>query len=204
MSRPAPARICKVRFSHLGSEDILKESFVNITSQELFRGNAPYPGGIYDSHLGTTDYSYRCESCFCNKKYCTGHPGSRVMNYPVYSPIALSEITKWLRITCHSCGNLVIEKSEYQHIPKPKRLYEISKLPKNSNRTCPVCKYTQPIVRRDKDSKFRFIAEIYDGTNKLSSYRLYPHVVRTIFDVSPTNRYSRWVSFRTHIREISC
>lgn len=182
MARPAPARICKVRFSHLGSEDNAKQSVVNITSQELFRGNVPYPGGIYDASLGTTDYNYSCSCCLNNKKHCIGHPGSRVMNYPVYSPIVLAEITKWLRIACHRCGNLVIDKSEWQRIPKAKRLYEISKLPKNNNRTCPTCKYTQPIVKRDKDRKFSFIAEIYDGTNRLDQYRLYPHIVATIFD----------------------
>lgn len=182
MSRPAPAKISKLRFHHLGSEDHAKASFVNVTSGELFRGNTPYQGGLSDSHMGTTDYSYRCDSCFNNKKACVGHPGSRVMNYPLYSPIALGDITRWLRIICHSCGGLVIGESEYKKIPKAKRLVEISKIPKNTNRVCPTCHHVQPVVRRDKDRKFSYICDIYDGNTKLEQYRLYPHIVRVIFD----------------------
>ena len=60
--------ITKVRFSIAGDEDNENDSYVAVEQFEMFKNNIPYPGGIYDPAMGTTDYTYFCNTCKNDKE----------------------------------------------------------------------------------------------------------------------------------------
>lgn len=176
------SRINKVRFNVIGTEDIKEASNVPVVSHDLFRGNMPYPGGVYDGHLGTTDHSYKCLTCHNNKKNCLGHPGHLQLNYPVFSPMLINEVRKWLKLICFKCGNCVLSKSDYSQYPKASRLYLASKVARAVNRKCANCGELHPVVTKDREEKFAFYAELYEDKKITNTYRLFPHTIKQILD----------------------
>lgn len=178
-----PSRITKIRFNISGTEDIRRESFVPVNSFDLMKGGKPYPGGVYDGHLGTTDHTYNCQTCFNNKKNCLGHDGHLNLNYPIQSPMAFSEMKKWLRLICFKCGNPILDEPEYMQFPKSKRLDEASKAARASVRNCPTCGTPHPIITKDKEKPLMIIAEERDERKKTkTSFKLYPHMIWVILD----------------------
>ena len=117
-------RISKVRFSLAGSESVKNDSHVNVKSYDLFRDNLPYPGGVCDAHMGTTDHAYRCQTCYNNKRNCLGHPGHIHLNYPVWSGMAVLEAHKWLKLICFNCGHPIVSEEIYSRFAPKKRLVE--------------------------------------------------------------------------------
>jgi len=88
----------------LGSADNTKDSFVDVKYQDASKHNMPYPNGVYDLHMGTTDLEYNCSTCQHTKKNCLGHPGVVNLKYPIQSPLFLKEIQKWAKALCFSCS----------------------------------------------------------------------------------------------------
>lgn len=177
-----PSRINKVRFNVIGTEDIVKSSNVPVVSHDLFRGNMPYPGGVYDGHLGTTDHTYKCQTCHNNKKNCLGHDGHLQLNYPVFSPMFINEVRKWLKVICFKCGNCVLTDREFMHFPKTKRLDLASKLARTTNRKCAHCGELHPVITKDREEKFAIKAEIYEDKKKSLEYPLHPHMIKQFLD----------------------
>lgn len=170
------SKIVAVQFNVSGSEDVVRESAVPITTYDLFKNNKPFPKGVYDGHLGTTDHTHRCDTCFNNKKYCTGHDGHYNLNYPVLSPLFMgSDLMKWLRLICFRCGNPIIDISMYQQYPKDRRLTEASKAAKYGNKKCQICQEPHPNVVKDKDKPLMITSNIKNEETKL-----YPHMISTI------------------------
>lgn len=172
-----------MRFSLAGSETNLKDSYVPITSYDLFRNGLPYPGGVYDAHLGSTDHSYKCQTCYNNKKNCLGHDGHLHLNYPVQQPISLNDMRKWLKLICFKCGHPVIEDSQFMKFPKSRRLDEASKLARTMNRKCVHCKQeVHPIIKKDPQEPLALIAEFYEDKKQTNKYTLYPHMIKQILE----------------------
>ena len=117
-----------VRFHMMGSEDAKKASAVTITEKAFMNNGVPVFNGLYDSKLGTPDFGWRCTTCYNNKTDCLGHNGDAFSNYPLQSPFYRDEILKWLQITCHNCGDFVLQytKSLALH-PKDRILNEFKK-----------------------------------------------------------------------------
>ena len=117
-----PETIETVQFYLLGNEENLEDSYVEVNNKDLFRHSMPIPNGIYDAHMGTTDHSWRCQSCFNTKLLCPGHDGHVNLNYPVQSHMYKDDIIQWLKIICFECGSLIINKlSTIQSITKYKK-----------------------------------------------------------------------------------
>lgn len=175
--------IASVRFTVSGTDTVREDSNVSITSHELFRGGEPYPFGMYDQHLGTTE-NYRCLTCAQSKKQCLGHEGSIELNYPVINPIAWEEISKWLKAVCHNCGSSVIPDAKYAKIPKKQRLDKIPSETRGKVKNCQQCKAQHPIVRRDDNNHLLFIAEYQSDKSEKSveKKQLYPHHIGQIFE----------------------
>lgn len=182
----------EIPFSHLtsielfvlGNEENIRDSHVNVVSQDLFRKDKPHPGGIYDAHMGTTDLSWKCETCFHRKTYCPGHSGVIHLNYPVPSPLFLKDLAKWLKVICFNCGKLLIS---YQKLPvSPKNILgEYVKImrAKPKNIQCVHCKSIHPNVVKDRTDNVKIFAEWYDDDKKLVKRTvLYPHKMAEIFD----------------------
>jgi len=169
----------------LGDQDNQKDSHVNVVSQDLFRNNLPHPGGIYDAHMGTTDISWPCATCFHKKKWCPGHAGVINLNYPVLSPLFLKDISKWLKVICFNCGKLLITYSKLA-VSQKNILGEYVKImrAKDKNVECTHCQAIHPHLVKDRNDNVTLITEWYNKeTKKLEkTITLYPHKIAAIFD----------------------
>jgi DNA-directed RNA polymerase II subunit RPB1 len=178
-----------VEFYPLGNDENYEDSYVEITKKDLFRRNVPIPNGAYDAHLGTTDDSWRCQSCFNTKRWCPGHEGHINLNYPVQNHLYKNDLLRWLKIICHSCGKLVVNKtSDILKVPKLKRLNKHTTRTRNTkgNISCAHCGYMHPYVVRDQDTPIIIWAEYYQGNNLERRYRIFNHMIATIFErISP-------------------
>ncbi len=149
------SKVSKIRFSLAGDEGIKKDSFVAVMSHDLFSNNLPYNGGVYDAHMGTTDHSYKCQTCFRKKKHCLGHPGHINLNYPVWSPMALSDGKKWLQVICFECGNIVIDDAKFANVPGPRKLAAAADAAKLSkDKFCVHCRAERPTLSKNDSSIF--------------------------------------------------
>lgn len=194
------SRIVSVTYSLTGGEAALKDSFVPITSYDLYRNGVPVRGGLADAHLGTPDPTYRCQTCFNSKKSCLGHEGHYVLKYPVLNPMALGEIRKWLRIICFKCGNTIVNRDKYAGSAKPFEL--ATKLAKpTTNRRCDYCFAPHPIIRTDVSDKLVFFAEIHEDKKVISRKKLYPRKIgRLLGQVTDTTVRALGRDTRSHPR----
>lgn len=176
------SKITKVKFFLSGTDTVLNDSYTRVTSYDLFRNNVPYPGGVYDAHLGTTDHSYRCQSCFNNKKNCLGHEGHIDLNYPILNPLAVAEMRKWIKLICFQCGHPIIDDPQFIRFPRGKRLDEASKIARTGNKKCHYCKEPHPTVKKDAKEPLALIAEWYEEKRKVREEKLYPHRLKQIFN----------------------
>jgi DNA-directed RNA polymerase beta' subunit len=176
------SRIAGIRFSIAGTEDVVRESCVGVTSYDLFRDNKPVDGGLYNAHLGTTDYEYKCKTCFHNKSRCLGHDGHFVLNYPVFSPMCLPEARKWLKIVCFECGKPVIPNRMFERFAPAKRVDEAQKIARSVARKCAHCHAPHPTVKKDPNDQLVMTAEYYVDKRKVREEILYPHRVAEIFN----------------------
>lgn len=142
-----------VQFYVLDENDNSIDACVEVTNKELFRNNIPFPNGVYDNRLGTTDNAYVCHTCFLTKNDCPGHFGKIVSAYPMVSPLFKKEVLKWLKITCFKCGHLLVKLgSRHVGIPRSARLNEAVKMSRSSqakNLVCTNCNEIHPIVEKD-------------------------------------------------------
>lgn len=159
-----------VHFYVLGDEENLLDSNINITNKEVMKGDFPMPEGIYDAHMGTTDYNWDCTTCGNKKNYCPGHYGSVDLKYPVKHPMFRDELLKWLKITCYHCGNLVVGINK--NVPDTKRLSEHVKSIR-SIKSCPHCKkqHLQVVKNKKKPAIFyRMLEEDKKDSKKLEFF----------------------------------
>jgi len=182
--------ISKVKFKIGGDESHERNSYVPVRSYDLFRANEPAPGGVYDPHLGSTDHNFECETCKFNKSDCLGHPGHYKLNSPVYSPLFLMSIRKWLRIICINCGHTAIKEEDYLHIPLRKRFKEVqkrSKPPSKKNMICKYCEEVQPNIGRKEKDNISIYFEFIEGEKIVRKLKMYPHQIRDIFNRISSN-----------------
>lgn len=175
------SRITGVKFSLSGSDIAEKDSYAFITSYDLFRNNVPYPEGVYDAHLGTTDHSYRCQTCYNSKRTCIGHEGSIKLNYPVWNSMAVSEGRKWLKLICFKCGHPCIDITPFRRVHRSIRLDTASKVARTGNKKCVHCKEIHPIIKKDKNEPLALRAEFYEDKRQISAFMVYPHKAAEIF-----------------------
>jgi len=175
-------------FSILGSSEIQKQSSAIITNKALFSEGIPIANGLYDPHLGTTELSWNCATCFLSKNKCPGHSGSGRMNYPLQNAMFRKEIPKWIRIFCHKCGDFVTKREVPFGVPRANILAEYAKLVRSSNekhKICQNCKEEHPWIVRDQLKPGIYWQEWYSKGNKTKPDRreiLYNHQIKSILD----------------------
>lgn len=184
------SEITAVGFGLAGDAEIERASFKKITSYELFAPDGqPVPGGVYDKSCGTTDYSYSCQTCKHDKKLCPGHRGSLDLRVAVLSPVAISEIRRWLRAVCLNCAEIVLEPERYMQLPPPKRLAEVAQAAVEG-RPCRRCGVPHPRIVKDEDDHFTFWAEPAIAGEKRAprarserrGERIWPDAIRAILE----------------------
>ena len=180
---------------HLGGdEENKRDSYAPINSYELFSAaGQPVPGGVYDLRLGTTDHTFLCLTCVNGKKLCPGHRGHLTLRVAVSQPIAIAEIRRWLRVACLRCGEVVVDREKYAHLPAGKRLAEAATAD-TAGRRCPRCGAVHPKITKDEEDYFTFWAEPpAPGGEKRGPRapapraerrgdKLYPDTLRAIFE----------------------
>jgi DNA-directed RNA polymerase II subunit RPB1 len=181
------SKITRVRFNLSGTEAAHKDAYVSVLFTDLFKNNQPFPQGIYDGHLGTTDHAYRCQTCDNNKRNCIGHEGSIPLKYPVWNPMAITEGLKWLKLICFKCGKSTVDPAFYIKVARNKRLDIAKKEASKGFRKCFYCKTPHPSVKKDPIEPLLFIAEYYDDNkNKIQMAPgegyIYPHMAALIFN----------------------
>lgn len=168
----------ELEFYILGSHENYIDSAVNVTNKELFKGDVSVPGGCYDTAMGSTSYSVLCSTCLHTKKYCPGHSGSYDTRYPFKSPLFRTTIAKWLKIICHRCGRLVVNKKF--KVINDKTLGEYAKLAREVE-VCPWadCNEPHPTIKIDKFKPAVFMADYGRGKPKIE---LHNHIIKDIFE----------------------
>lgn len=181
MSHLPHTRIKAIKFHIAGDDEVIATSNVPITSHDLFRGPEPYPGGVYDGHLGTTDHGFRCQTCHNSKRDCLGHGGHLKVNYPLLQSVPINEIRKWLRVICFKCGECILDPSEYSGVKREQRLTVAAKNNK-LGRKCRACGEPHPVLSKADDNKFTYKAEIFEDGKQVSKYIMYPHMMKKVLD----------------------
>lgn len=151
------SKISRIKFYILSPEDIRTMSSVEVKNSVLFQNDKPYPGGIYDAHMGTTDNSWQCETCQNNKQLCPGHYGYLKLKTHILSPLFIPFIYSILKKICYTCGKF-IEKTN-----------------------C-VCGAKQPVYSKSRSDQLLFYIEHEKSKRK---QRLHPFQIYEIFSRIP-------------------
>ncbi len=176
-------------FAVAGDDENRRDSVVTVSQPEIF-DNAPNPrpisGGVQDGRLGAVDMHNPCITCEQGRGRCPGHPGTIEMRTHLPSPMFISEIRRWLRVVCHSCGSPVIPFEKHAAVPPERRFEKIAKQPTKFKK-CPKCGADHPNVVQADDDSFGFLVETLvnpeeGDKSERKSRRLSPDEVREIFD----------------------
>lgn len=153
----AQSEVYSLGFSIMGSDEIRRRSNVQVSNKGLFDGEFPVEKGVYDPHMGTTAMEWRCRTCNNRKTKCPGHAGSIDMRYPVKSPLFRDLILKWLKAVCHTCGELVLDRTITS--TRGKRLAILVRNVKRGM-TCINCKAIHPMTIKHPAEHSHFMVEI--------------------------------------------
>lgn len=177
-----------VQFSLGGNDYVEKGSVVNITAAELFQNNSPYASGPCDAHLGVADYSYKCSTCYNDKKHCLGHDGHISLNQAIWNPIALTESRKWLKLICFNCGKPVLSEVDIsQMYPVRSRLDMASKIARGSGKKCTQCfscGQLHPVIKRHSTEPLAVIGEYYDDRGAITdTITVFAYIAERVFSM---------------------
>lgn len=176
-----------VYFYVLGDEDVRRQAAGITTNKSLFSEGVPVENGLYDPHYGTTELSWNCQTCFNNKINCPGHDGMAKMNYGLQNASFRKEIIKWLKVICHTCGEIVIKRELQSRVRPDSKLTEYVKLVRSGTekyRKCAYCNAQHPWISQDLSRKGLYWKEYHIQGTKGKSERkemLYNHEIAEIF-----------------------
>jgi DNA-directed RNA polymerase beta' subunit len=171
------SKIYDLAFYVLGGEENLQDSNINVTNKEILKNDLPFREGLYDQHLGTTDYAWLCHTCGNPKKLCPGHFGSGDMKYPLKSPMFRDEMLKWLKIICYHCGNLVVPIKK--NVRPAKILGELVKNVRTI-KVCPNCKSPHMQVVKDKKRPCVFYRIQEEGKVVVKKEEFFNHEIEKV------------------------
>lgn len=191
------SKINSIAFYVLSNQEIFTDSMVIIKDKEIMKSDVPVIDGLYDPHMGTTDFAWNCHSCGNKKITCPGHFGSIELRYPVKSPMFRDELLKWLKIICFNCGNTVLKIS--QDLPVNKRFLWVMNKVKTTKR-CEFCDEPHFQVSKDKKQPFIFYRheELPDKKQPLM-HIYYNHLIQqTLNKISEETVLSLGIPVRCH------
>ncbi|HOV67883.1 MAG TPA: DNA-directed RNA polymerase subunit A', partial [Methanoregulaceae archaeon] len=114
---PSPKRIGKIKFGLLSPKEIRTMSVRKIIWADTYDDDGfPYPQGLMDLALGVIDPGLRCKTCDQKAADCPGHFGHIELAKPVIHVGYTRLIRKLLRVTCRSCGRLLLSPDEIQKV----------------------------------------------------------------------------------------
>lgn len=108
---PPPARVVKVQFGLLSSNEIERLSSVEVKQAATQKVGIVQRDGVTDSRLGTTQRSMLCGTCGCTHELCAiGHSGHIRLCQPVPNGEYLTFTRKLLEMVCYNCCQLRMPK----------------------------------------------------------------------------------------------
>lgn len=172
------SKIADLCFYVLGNDENLQESNISVTNKEVMKGDKPMLEGVYDPHLGTTDYSWLCQTCGNRKTVCPGHFGTIDLKYPVKSPMFRDELLKWLKIICYHCGEPVVPIIK----SKIKVSKKLSEMVKNVRavKQCPHCKEPHLQVVKVKETPTVFYRIQEEKKNIIKEEKFFNHQIEQV------------------------
>ena len=196
--------IYAVSYYIAGSQENQLDSSVRIENKELFHGDLPADGGVYDSRMGTTDKGWRCGACGLKKTQCPGHFGYIQLSYPVKNPMFRDYIVKFLKVICYRCGRLIVTKDI--KVSKSKRLMEYARIVTYDKiNKCPHtdCGQPHPNVVHDKTDPAVIYLERIAPDGSAQRIELFNHVIKDILSriTDETIEKIGWLQ-RTHPRNL--
>ena len=114
---PSPKRIGKIEFGLLSPKEIREMSVRKIIWADTYDDDGfPYPQGLMDLNLGVIDPGLRCKTCDQKASDCPGHFGHIELAKPVIHVGYTRLIRKLLRVTCRSCGRVLLSPDEVEKV----------------------------------------------------------------------------------------
>lgn len=146
--------LSEIRFGIFDDYDVLAHSVVEIKNNGVVKGEKPIEGGLYDLHMGPINNEDICATCGNKRDACLGHCGHIKLNARVQSPYFIKEISRWLRVICYNCADIIKPKQLPKDCSSDKILSRMVKQytkgtdEKSKARVCDNCGFQNPIVSR--------------------------------------------------------
>lgn len=194
------SKVADLAFYIMSSDEILLDSNVHVSNKEIMKADKPAPEGLYDPHMGTTEFSWNCHTCGNNKTNCPGHFGSLDLKYPVKSPMFREELLKWLKVICYHCSELVTFNKS--NLPATKKLSELVKNVKGVDK-CPNCGAEHLQVVKDKKRPFIFWRIKEERKKVVHKEEFYNHHIQTVIQrIRPDTILKEGRPLRSHVKNM--
>ena len=104
------SKISKIGFSILSPELVRNLARVRVVTSDLYDADGyPVEGGVMDPRLGVIDPGLHCRTCGAGIGECPGHFGYLELAKPVINVLYTKTIYNLLKLTCKSCGRIMIK-----------------------------------------------------------------------------------------------
>ncbi|MEI8330234.1 MAG: DNA-directed RNA polymerase subunit A' [Methanomicrobiales archaeon] len=183
---PSPKRIGQIEFGLLSPKEIREMSVRKIIWADTYDDDGfPYPQGLMDLNLGVIDPGLRCKTCDQKASECPGHFGHIELAKPVIHVGYTRLIRKLLRVTCRSCGRVLLSPEEIEKVVGTEDDQTgdlLSEKDVKKERICPHCGDQQLKINFEKPTTFSEVV-IEDG--KKVEHKLTPADIRSRMEKIP-------------------
>ncbi|TAJ44915.1 DNA-directed RNA polymerase subunit A' [Methanofollis fontis] len=184
----SPKRIGRIEFGLLSPKEIREMSVRKIIWADTYDDDGyPYSQGLMDLHLGVIDPGMRCKTCVQKASDCPGHFGHIELAKPVIHVGYTRLIRKLLRVTCRSCGRLLLSPEEISKIVGPDEESSdlVTEKDIKKERECPYCGEQQLKVNFEKPTTFSEV--IVEENGKKGEHKLTPADIRARLERIPND-----------------
>jgi DNA-directed RNA polymerase subunit A' len=183
---PSPKRIGQIEFGLLSPKEIREMSVRKIIWADTYDDDGfPYPQGLMDLNLGVIDPGLRCKTCDQKASECPGHFGHIELAKPVIHVGYTRLIRKLLRVTCRSCGRVLLSPDEIEKVIGTEDDQTgdlLSEKDVKKERICPHCGDQQLKINFEKPTTF---SEVMVEGGKKVEHKLTPADIRARMEKIP-------------------
>ncbi|EJG07921.1 DNA-directed RNA polymerase subunit A' [Methanofollis liminatans DSM 4140] len=183
----SPKRIGKIEFGLLSPKEIRQMSVRKIIWADTYDDDGyPYSQGLMDLHLGVIDPGMRCKTCAQKASDCPGHFGHIELAKPVIHVGYTRLIRKLLRVSCRSCGRLLLSPDEITKIVGTEEDESgdlVTEKDIKKERVCPYCGEQQLKVNFEKPTTFSEV--VVEENGKKGEHKLTPADIRARLERIP-------------------
>lgn len=187
----SPKRIGRIEFGILSPKEIRQMSVRKIIWADTYDDDGyPYSQGLMDLHLGVIDPGMRCKTCGQKASDCPGHFGHIELAKPVIHVGYTRLIRKLLRVTCRSCGRLLLSPEEITKIVGTEDGESgdlVTEKDIKKERVCPYCGEQQLKINFEKPTTFSevVVTTDADGKERKEEHKLTPADIRSRLERIP-------------------